>query len=108
MQCFLAKLILPICLGAAAVAALVPVQEARGQDCATLSGSARTDCYIGRSRVLGEQSDIAVSSARLRTSAERLRAVTGGSYDPLQPKTRPKSKNVHTPKHAREPGSPVK
>jgi hypothetical protein len=86
MRCSLAKLILPICLGSAAVAALVPVYEARGQDCAGLSGSARTDCYLTRSRILGEQSDIAASSARLRTSAERLRAVTGGSYDPLQPR----------------------
>jgi hypothetical protein len=86
MRCSLAKLILPICLGSAAVAALVPVHEARGQDCAGLSGSARTDCYLTRSRILGEQSDIAASSARLRTSAERLRAVTGGSYDPMRPK----------------------
>ena len=86
MKCSLAKLLLPICLGAAVIAGLAPVRQARGQDCASLSGSARTDCYIGRSRILGEQSDIAASSARLRTSAERLRAVTGGSYDPMQPK----------------------
>jgi hypothetical protein len=76
----------PVCVGVAVITGLAPVKEARGQDCASLSGPARTDCYLGRSRVLGEQSGIAASSARLRTSAERLRAVTGGSYDPLQPR----------------------
>ena len=107
MDCSLARLLLPICLGTAALIGLAPVHEARGQDCATMSGPARTDCYTGRSRILNEQSDIAASSARLRTSAERLRAVTGGSYDPMQPKARPKSKKAHRPKHARKSGNTV-
>jgi hypothetical protein len=98
MRCSLAKLILPICLGSVAA---VPVHEARGQDCAGLSGSARTDCYLTRSRILGEQSDIAASSARLRTSAERLRAVTGGSYDPMRPKaTKPIKAHSAKSKHS--------
>jgi hypothetical protein len=95
MHCSLAKLLLPICLGTAAIVGLAPVRDARGQDCASLSGPARTDCYIGRSRILGEQSDIAANSARLRTSAERLRAVTGGSYDPMRPNTTLKTNKVH-------------
>jgi hypothetical protein len=102
MHCSLARLLLPFGLGCAVIAGLAPTQEARGQDCASLSGAARTDCYIGRGRILGEQSDIAASSARLRTSAERLRAITGGSYDPMQPKVhkarRPKSKDASKPR----------
>ena len=88
MRRSLVKLFLPVCLGSAAVAGLVPAREARGQDCANPSAPARTDCYLGRSRILGEQSGIAAGSARLRTSAERLRAVTGGSYDPMAGRTR--------------------
>jgi hypothetical protein len=92
MHWSLAKLFLSICLGAAAVVGFATAQEARAQDCESLSGPARTDCYIGRNRIFGEQSGIAASSSRLRTSAERLRAVTGGSYDPTRPKVHKASK----------------
>jgi hypothetical protein len=72
--------LLAICFVAAA--ALAAAGRARAQDCESMSGPMRTDCFIGRSRISGQQSEIAGSAARLRTSQERLRAVTGGSYVP--------------------------
>jgi len=65
---------------------------ARAQDCERLSGPARTDCDVGRARIFGTQSDIAAGQARVRASAERLRAVTGGTYDPAQRKTKARHK----------------
>jgi hypothetical protein len=69
-------------LASVAVIGLAVAGEARAQSCERLSGAARTDCFIGRARIGGEQSDIAAGQARVRTSAERLRAVTGGSFEP--------------------------
>jgi hypothetical protein len=90
-----AKLLLPqIFAAAVAVAGIAAASGARAQDCALMSGPARTDCFAGRARILGQQSDIAAGSARLRTSAERLRAVTGGSYVPKRYRAKPKHK-VH-------------
>ncbi len=62
------------------------------QDCERLSGPARTDCDAGRARIFGTQSGIAAGQARLRASAERLRAVTGGTFDPAQRKTKARHK----------------
>jgi hypothetical protein len=71
-----------IYLAAFAVIGLAVAGETRAQNCERLSGAARTDCFIGRARIGRAQSDIAAGEARVRTSAERLRAVTGGSFEP--------------------------
>jgi hypothetical protein len=80
-----------LCCTPIAVACLVAPREARAQDCESMSGPARTDCMIGRSRIYGQQSGIAASSARVRTGEEYLRAVTGGTYQP-KPHKKPKPK----------------
>jgi hypothetical protein len=82
-----------ICCAQIAVVCLAVPKEARAQDCESMSGPARTDCFIGRSRIYGQQSGIAASSARVRTGEEYLRAVTGGTYRP-KPHKKPKPK-VH-------------
>jgi hypothetical protein len=47
-------------------------------DCdAVPAGPARTDCYIGLSRIYRGQSDVAASSARVQSDAARLQQVTG-------------------------------
>jgi hypothetical protein len=80
-----------ICCAPIAVGCFAPANEARAQDCESMSGPARTDCFIGRSRIYGQQSGIAASSARVRTGEEYLRAVTGGTYQP-KPRKKPKPK----------------
>jgi hypothetical protein len=79
-------------LASVALVGLAMAEDARAQDCERVSGPARTDCFIGRARIGGQQSDIAVSAARLRTSAERLRAVTGGSFEPKRHRAKSKRK----------------
>jgi hypothetical protein len=79
-----------ICLAAVAVIGLAVAGEVRAQNCERLSGAARTDCFIGRARIGGAQSDIAAGQARVRTSAERLRAVTGGTFEPRRPRAKSK------------------
>jgi hypothetical protein len=47
-------------------------------DCdAVPAGPARTDCYIGLTRVYQGQSDVAAGNARVQSSAARLQQVTG-------------------------------
>jgi hypothetical protein len=82
----------PVFVASVAVAWIAAASGARAQDCAHMPGPARTDCFIGQSRILGQQSDIAASSARVRASAERLRAVTGGTYVPERHRAKPKHK----------------
>ena len=49
-------------------------------DCnAAPAGPARTDCYIGLSRVYQGQSDVAAGKARVQSDAARYRQVTGKS-----------------------------
>jgi hypothetical protein len=93
MRCQFVKVLLPrIFAASVAVAWIAAASGARAQDCELMLGPARTDCFAGRARILGQQSDIAAGSARLRTSAERLRAVTGGSYVPKRYRAKSKRK----------------
>jgi hypothetical protein len=46
------------------------------------AGPARTDCYIGLSRVYRGQSDIAAGKARVQSDAARLQQVTGTTGRP--------------------------
>jgi hypothetical protein len=46
------------------------------------AGPARTDCYIGLSRIHGAQSDVAASKARVQSDAARYRQVTGTGVRP--------------------------
>ena len=46
------------------------------------AGPARTDCYIGLSRVYRGQSDIAAGKARVQSDAPRLQQVTGTTGRP--------------------------
>lgn len=65
-------------------------------DCnAVLAGPARTDCYIGLSRVYQGQSDVAAGNARVQSDAARYQQVTG---------TRSRSK---TSKHRRNRAATV-
>jgi hypothetical protein len=53
---------------------------ASAQNCQALAaGPARTDCYIGLSRLYQGQSDVAAAKARVQSSAARYRQVTGTS-----------------------------
>jgi len=79
-----------VCL--AAIIAAVAVRSALAQDCEAMAGPARTDCFVGQARISGQQSEIAAGAARVRTSEERLRAVTGGVYKPKSHKTKSRRK----------------
>ena len=47
-------------------------------DCnAVPAGPARTDCYIGQSRIYQGRSDVAAGKARVQTDAARYQQVTG-------------------------------
>jgi hypothetical protein len=49
-------------------------------DCdAAPAGPARTDCFIGQSRIYQGQSDVAAGNARVQSDAARLQQVTGTS-----------------------------
>jgi len=62
-------------------AALIAPEAAMAQgDCeARPAGRARTDCFIGRARILNQQSKIARDKARLESNSARLQSVTGTS-----------------------------
>src|SRR5262245_35347574 len=62
-------------------AALIAPPVAMGQgDCeAIAAGRRRTDCFIGRARILNQQSNIARDKARLESNSARLQAATGTS-----------------------------
>jgi hypothetical protein len=89
---FLARFLALICCASIAVVCVDAAKEARAQDCESMSGPARTDCFIGRSRIYGQQSGIAASAARVRTGEAYLRAVTGGGVAPKPHKVKPKPK----------------
>jgi hypothetical protein len=87
------KLILQsICFATVTIVGLSTVGNAEAQDCEAMSGPTRTDCFIGRARILGLQSDIAAGKARLRADEERLRAATGASIQPRSRVARSKHK----------------
>ena len=61
---------------AAGMASVPNVADA--QNCATIpAGPARTDCYIGLSRISQGQSNVAAASARAQSDAARYEQVTG-------------------------------
>jgi len=62
---------------AAALLASLP-NVAKAQNCeAVPAGPARTDCYIGLSRIYQGQSDIAAGKARVQSSSARYRQIAG-------------------------------
>jgi hypothetical protein len=67
--------------------ALVAPQAAWGQgDCEAMpAGRGRTDCFIGRARILDQQSNIAWDRARLEGNSARLQAATGTPAQPAAP-----------------------
>jgi hypothetical protein len=51
------------------------------QNCETVpAGPARTDCYIGLSRIHQGQSDVAAGKARVQSDAARYQQVTGTAH----------------------------
>jgi hypothetical protein len=76
-----------------AVVGLAVAANAWAQHCESMSGSSRTDCFIGRARILGQQSDIAAGTAQLRVDQEFLRTATGTSVQ-LKPQM---AKSKHSP-----------
>lgn len=61
-------------------------------DCSAVpAGPARTDCYIGLSRVYQGQSDVAAGKARVQSDAARLQQVTGQSRSKATKHRRKKS-----------------
>ena len=81
-------MIVRLALLAAVLAAVAP--DAQAQDCEALSGPARTDCYIGRARISGQQSGIAATAAKKRADEEYLRAVTGTGVAPRPHRAKPR------------------
>src|SRR5215471_11257402 len=79
-------------LASAAVVMLALAGDAPAQDCESLSGSARTDCFIARARIHGEQSAIAGGAARQHAGEAFLRAATGTSVAPTPHRTKPRHK----------------
>ncbi|SRR6266480_2534042 len=62
-------------------------------DCAAIpAGPARTDCYIGQSRIYQGQSDVAAGKARVQTDAARYQQVTGTGSRSKASKTTTKKK----------------
>jgi hypothetical protein len=58
-------------------------------DCnATPAGPARTDCYIGQSRVYQGKSDVAVGKAHVQSDAARYRQTTGTNHPKHKPHRR--------------------
>jgi hypothetical protein len=82
---------------ASAVVLAIAAGDARAQDCESMTGAARTDCFIGRARILGNQSDIAAGAARLRTDQEFLRAATGTSGTPKPHRAKPRDRGPVRP-----------
>lgn len=66
--------------------------DAQAQECESLSGPARTDCFTARVRILGQRSDIAASAARKRSDEAFLRAATGTNVPPTPRRAKPKHK----------------
>ena len=77
-------------------AVIVAVWLARSSDLASAqdncqamsAGPARTDCYIGLSRIYQGQSDVAAGNARVQSSAARYRQVTGTDHPKHKPRHR--------------------
>ena len=62
---------------------------ASAQNCEAIpAGPARTDCYIGLSRIYQGQSDVAAGNARVQSSAARYRQVTGTDHPKHKPRHR--------------------
>ena len=78
------------------VVVIIAAGDAWAQDCESMMGAARTDCFIGRARILGQQSGIAAGAARKRSDEENLRAATGTS---VAPKTHRANRAVSRPKN---------
>jgi len=80
------------------------------QDCnAVPAGPARTDCYIGLSRIYQGQSDVAAGNARVQSDAARLRQVTGASrskaFKTATKKSRPSWPGMRKVRQAADVGS---
>jgi hypothetical protein len=80
----------PLRLALAAVVMLAVDGGARAQDCESMSGPARTDCFIGRARIQGGQSDIAAGAARVQADEQYLRAATGTGTAPTPRRVKPR------------------
>jgi hypothetical protein len=62
----------------AVLIAILPRIVSAQVDCnAVPAGPARTDCYIGQSRIYQGQSDVAAGKSRVQTDAARYQQVTG-------------------------------
>ena len=62
---------------------------ANAQDCEAIqAGPARTDCYIGLSRISQGKSNVAVGTARMQSDAARYQQVTGNAPRKRRPPTR--------------------
>ena len=81
-----------------AAVATIATGDARAQNCESMTGPARTDCFIGQARILGHQSGIADGAARQRTDEEFLRAATGTSVAPKLRRAKPRDR---VPPHPR-------
>jgi hypothetical protein len=68
-----------------AIAAAAP-RAAWAQDCAALSGPARTDCEIAGARLQGAKAAVARDAARVGADVEYLRAATGAGSTARKPR----------------------
>jgi hypothetical protein len=59
--------------------------------CETIpAGPARTDCYIGLSRISGQKSNIAAGTAQQQADAAKFRQITGTNASKIKKKARRK------------------
>jgi hypothetical protein len=83
-----------IAIGAIVIAVLLasfPDVASAQKNCqAVPAGPARTDCYIGLSRIYRGQSDVAAGKARVQSDAARYQQVTGIRSRSKAPKHRRK------------------
>jgi hypothetical protein len=82
-----------------AIVAVAAAADAWAQTCESMTGRARTDCFIGRARISGQTSGIAAGAARQRTDEEYLRAATGTSVAPKPPHAKGGDRIYHRPRN---------
>jgi hypothetical protein len=78
--------------GLGALAAVITAGDVWARDCNTMTGPARTDCFIVQTRLHGYQSAIAAGVARQRADEGLLRAATGTSRAPKARRAKPRKR----------------
>jgi len=89
----LARALRPLAVAAVIMLAAAEA-DARARNCESMSGPARTDCFIARAHILGQRSGIAAGAARQLADDELLRAATGTSLGAKRHRAKSKGKSA--------------